>query len=188
MIITPATNETLSLYTDLCQRYKFGAEGSEENGFLVGHSFEENSKILAQGTILLAIDNGSVVGGVSGYKKDTPLHEAMIASTGEIQWDNEDLFASENLVYVSGIIVLPEARKSGTTEKLLNAFYNYYPNSIFWLAIVEAPVCNHRSAFAMKRHGFKRIGQFNSQECFGFKNYQSGLYVKRASHNHSILL
>lgn len=179
MIITPATNETLPQYNNLCQRYKLGAEGSEENGFLVEHSFEEDSKILAQGTIILAVDNGTVVGGVSGYHKNTALHKAMIASTGEIHWDNVDLFALENLVYVSGVVVLPEARKGGTTEKLLNAFYNYYPHTTFWLAIVEAPVCNRRSAFAMKRYGFTRAGQFNSEDYFGFKNYQSGLYAKK---------
>lgn len=151
--------------------------GSEDKGFLIEVDIFEIQKLLENAIVFIALVSNRIVGYIAGYQKDSALYKVVVSAPGQITWDGINFLERSDLIYIHGIGVLPDYRKGGTALKLFKQFKSFFGEKPMWAAIVESPYRNKRSAEVVVKFGFKREGEFSANECFGLKNYKSGLYL-----------
>lgn len=178
MEIRRATIDDLDGCSALNKELQIENAGSENNGFLIEADSLETQTLLEDTIVFVASTGNRIIGYIAGYERDSALHEVVVSTPGQVIWEGEDFLERLDLVYVHGIGVLADYRKGGTAWKLFQAFKNYFGERSMWAAIIESPLRNKRSAEVVVKFGFRRVGEFSADECFGLKNYKSGLYLR----------
>ena len=178
IIIRLATHADIGGLAALKARLQLGASGNESDGFLLASDESSIRRLLQHALVLLAVASDEVVGYISGYPRSSSLFRDLLDTPGVFSWEKEDPLSRTDLFYVDALGVVPEWRSSGTALALFRTLRDHSDSNSFLTAVVEKPVTNHRSARVISGFGFRRIGQFNAAECFGWKDYQSGLYLR----------
>ncbi|HYH68098.1 MAG TPA: GNAT family N-acetyltransferase [Urbifossiella sp.] len=160
--------------------YRDGCDPSQ--GFLVGPLTPERfAYYLRHGVVRIARDGAGVVGFLIAYKSGSEPFAELSGYNDLTEWAGWHPNLSPDLLYIHQTAVARHARCRGVARTLYSALRTEFPGHDLYAATAEKPVRNEASLAMRARLGFVRVGTFRAAEAYGFKDFESGIYLLRAT-------
>ena len=184
MEIRAAQNNDIRECVELNNQSILDSPSNSSSGFLVTKlTIEMLAEFDRDGILRVAREQDRVIGFVLGFTRDSNFFRNLLPLMPQVKWNDASIASIPTLIYLYKKVVDLGWRRRGVASRLYESLFKEFPMYSYIGATVEKPVINQPSQMFREKLGFIRVGTFSAPEFEGLKNYQSGIYFKRA-YNH----
>lgn len=179
MEIIPGRIDHIPACLEIARSVALQDGSSAQHGFLLSGGTDESYRELFDDAIVrLAVLDGEVAGFLSVTDKSSSHFQELITALATVQWQSPLNLGRPDLFYIDKIAVHPKYHRRGVAKALYAQVFGEFSDAHFFTALVEKPLRNEASEHFHLKLDFKRIGTFAAADCFGFDQYQSGIYSR----------